>query len=177
MKRKVIYDLDNVFDFTNQFELWNRKEKRNVLINENEIILSVKKNNKTQTTLAFVWMFFLFIQILNAFLFQNILSLVLLFITLRISRPVSSTFYKWKREVNIGDHVIEYKYDYKKIRERTKKETFLYVLKVLFLGIDDDLLEPKLYRIKSVHIQPDALNAEYKYEYHPLVIYVAEIIE
>ncbi len=178
MKTKTFYNMHRMFTFTNQFHIWNRKEQRQRTIKEKENIISVKKkHNKLIVFLEVVWLFCFILQILNAFLFQSLFGLIMLFISLRTARGMGLTGFILNKEVNIGDYCIEERYDYDKICKRTKKEMFISILKVIFLGIDDDRMAPTLHKIKSVHLYPEALKEnEYK-DLIPLVVYIAEIVE
>lgn len=178
MKRKTFYDMDSMFTFTNQFHIWNRTERRNIKIKEKENIICVrKKNNKLIIFLEVIWFFCLIFQILNAFLFQSLFSLIMLFISLRVARGMGLKAFKLNKEVNVGDYCIEERYDFDKIAKKTKKEMFISTLKAIILGIDDDRTAPTIHRIKSVHLYPEALKeSEYK-DLIPLVVYITEIVE
>lgn len=177
MKQKAIFELYSIFDVLPDRYIWSRKDKKDIPLNENERILCLKKSNKVSICFWFVYILGIIFQIFNIFINQNIISLLCLFFIMKTSRAVPSTFYKFKREVNVGDYYLEDRYDYKKIRNRTKKETIVSILKHFFFGIEDDRKEPRLYRIKSIHLQPQSMNPDYDKLGVPLVIYIAKIIE
>lgn len=183
MKNKI-YSNDFYFIFREIYEnaYWSKKQNKTILLKDNEYILAVKRQTKLGYIFGWFFLLNIFIQITCLILFNNIGSIFVIFIMIfRLSGSIPRTLYKFNREINVGDYYLQEQNDFEKFNSLTKKQKVLYFAKFIFLGVEDYKLSPRLYRIKSVHMQN---YKEYKRQKTidpkdpiPLVFYIAETID